>query len=204
MQCALHLDPDFDEFLHVNGKVFDKCFGGPVYLQGKLLMGEGELRFDTSGTGCVKEANMGIFSLGLNYSLPVLADSACAKLYIYPGGPPPLCSIEEFFIMQDNNQAALAIGSFSSLGGIAPINQLVTPSEELLPCCPFESQECCKDEFGDFQLLVDDVVVAPGEVGEVPVDGGMATLANIQSWQTGACGLQVLVSRRDWAAVRVP
>lgn len=204
MQCALHVDPDFDEFLRANGKILDNCFGGPVYLHGKLLAGEQELRFNTSGTGCAAEENFGVFSLGQGYSLPVPEASACAKLYLYPDGPGPLCNIGKFVVIQAENQAALAIGSFTPMEGIIPPKELVTPSTQLLACCPLESQNCCMDSYGDFVLSVGGVPVAPGEVAQVPVEGGMANLANIQNWQTGDCQLQATLTRRDWAGVRLP
>ncbi len=203
-QCTLQTDPDFDERLWVNGKLAAQCFGAPIYFHGKLLAGQQELRFNTSGTGCAFEENVGIISLGKGYILPVPVEGPCAKLYVYPDGPGPLCDIGRFYVLQAENQTALVTGSFSSPDMPPPGKVVVTPTLSLLDaCCPIESEQCCDDQFGDLALTVGRVVVGPGDAADFPVDGNSVRLANIQSWQTGECLLKVMITRRDWAAIRL-
>lgn len=205
MQCTLAIDPNFDERLYINEEVAAQCNGGPIYFHGRLLAGPLELRFSTSNTGCPSEENVGTLSLGKGYSFPVPMDGPCAKLYIYPDGPGPVCDIGRFYVLQAETQTALVTGSFSSPDLPPPGKVVVTPVPSLSKeCCPVDSLACCLDGVnGDNMLSVDNVDVVPGDLADFPIDGGTARLANIQSWQAKDCGLKVLFGRNDWAAIRL-
>ena len=205
MFCELHKDPDFDDILRQAGQPYDQCFNSVSYFHGKLQAGGGELRFNTTGTQCDGEENLGVLSLGTGYSLTVPLESQCAKLYLYRDGKGPVCNIAQFFIVQADPSLAIAIGAFSPAQPVMnPPPSLVTPEPELLPCCPAESQACCEQGmFGDYALNVEGTLVLPGATDQILVDGKPALLANIQNWETGECLNKELVGRRDWAGIRL-
>lgn len=206
MFCELYKDPDFHDILHVEGQPLAKCINEVTYFHGKLVTGDGVLRFDTTDTpDCNSEENYGVLSLGAGYSISVPNEGKCAKLYVYRDGDGPDCDIAQFFVLQADPAMPIAIGAFTPAEPVQnPPATLVLPEPELLPCCPAESQGCCEDAmFGDYALHVDDVTVLPGATEDITVNGQPGRLINIQNWQASECLENKLVGRRDFVAIRL-
>lgn len=206
MFCELYKDPDFADILHVDGQPLAKCINEVTYFHGKLVTGDGVLRFDTTDTpNCSSEEDYGVLSLGSGYSISVPNETKCAKLYLFRDGEGPDCDIAQFFVLQADPPMPIAIGAFTPAKPAPnPPAALVIPEPELLPCCPAESQGCCEDAiFGDYALHVGDVTVLPGATADVTVDGQPGRLLNIQHWQASECLEKEPVGRRDFVAIRL-
>lgn len=203
MVCGLSRDFAFDDQLRINGLPAQNCFVNPTVYVGKLLAGDQPLNFITSNTGCPNESNVGTLTLGDGYSIPVIAESGCAIIGIGRDGPGPNCDIGNFHALDLATNKPILTGSFSATEPMKVPDPLITPTYDLLECCPPESQGCCMDGvYGDLLMTANGVMVGFGAVESVPLDEGQASVLNIQHWQTGDCGSMILFYRYDWAAVR--
>lgn len=201
--CVLHTHPEFDDRLRINGLLKPVCTQSPMYFHGKLMAGNDELKFNTTGTGCDGEEKYGVLSLGSNYALPILNDSPCAKLYVFRDGDGPDCDIAQFFVVVLDPIETVAVGSFTPeepvMNGPADLG-MIEPN--LMPCCTAEAQDCCDDMLGNSSLKVDGTEVLPGNTDPVVYNGKAGRLYNIQYWDTRDCVADVLSRRHDWIGVR--
>lgn len=201
--CMLTKNTEFDERLHVDGEPKDLCVTSPMFFHGKLMPGNGALRFNTTDTGCPGEEKLGPLSLGLNYSLPVAKDTPCAKLYLFRDGDGPGCDIAQFFIVTMNPFETIVAGSFTpEAPAMNAPEALTVPEPVLIPCCPPEAQQCCAADFGDYALAVNGTEVLPGKTEKVMFNENEGRLYNIQYYESEKCIEQEPLVRHDWIGVR--
>ncbi|MBK9757831.1 MAG: hypothetical protein IPO88_30845 [Nannocystis sp.] len=203
--CALTKADGFSDFVYLDGMKAQICAGNVVSLIGKLEAGPDVLKFNTKGTGCVGESGKGLLTLGAGYALPVPMTSPCAKLFIYRDGDGPLCDIGTFFIISKELLMPLASGSFTRKADPnQPPFMLLDPAEEQNPyCCPPDAQDCCKPEFGDYDLVPPGV--DPIHPGDPPAEVMNSLVLNIQNYRTSNCvDPNNSLNRRDWAALHLP
>ena len=203
--CALTKADEFSDFVYIEGIKAQFCAGNVVSLIGKLEVSPDVLKFNTKNTGCVGESGKGLLTLGAGYALPVLGTSPCAKLFIYRDGDGPLCNIGSFFILDKDMMKPIASGSFTrGSDPNQPPFMLLNPLEELNPyCCPPDAQDCCKPEFGDYDLVFP--AVDPIHPGDPPGEFMNSLVLNIQNYRTSNCvDPNNSLDRRDWAALHLP